>query len=50
MKRLFFIAAALVISSTISAQKDSLDAVIKVENEYNPVVLKANKQNFTPQI
>lgn len=50
MKRLFFIAAALVISSTISAQKDSLDAVIKVENEYNPVVVKANKQNFTPQI
>lgn len=50
MKKLFFIAAAIAVSSTVSAQKDSLDAVIKVENEYAPVVVKANKQNFTPQI
>lgn len=50
MKRFFLIAIAFAVTNGISAQKDSLNAVIKVENEYNPVVVKANKQNFTPQI
>lgn len=50
MKKHFLIIAAIAISNSLSAQKDSLNAVIQVENEYNPVVVKANKKNFTPQI
>lgn len=50
MKRYTMIAAALTLCCNLFAQKDSLDAIIQVENDYNPVVMKANKQSFTPQI
>ena len=48
MKKILFIAAALLSAGTIYAQKDSLNAVIQVENSYNPVVTKATKVGFTP--
>lgn len=32
----------------LHAQKDSLNAVIQVENDYTPVVTKATKKGFTP--
>lgn len=50
MKKQILIIAAIAISNSLLAQKDSLNAVIQVENEYNPVVVKANKKNFTPRI
>lgn len=50
MKKEIILIAALLFSAGVSAQKDSLNAVIQVENDYNPVVVKANKHNFTPQI
>lgn len=50
MKKQLFFAFALVASTTLFAQNDdSLDAVIQVENQYNPVVTKAPKQHFIPQ-
>lgn len=50
MKKYMILATILTASCNIFAQKDTLNAVIQVENEYNPVVVKANKQSFTPQI
>ena len=49
MKKSILLAAALVMSCAVFAQKDSLDAVIHVENAYTPVVTKATKKGFTPQ-
>ncbi len=50
MKKEIILIATLLFSLGVYAQKDSLNAVIQVENDYNPVVVKANKQSFTPQI
>lgn len=50
MKKEIILIATLLFSIGSYAQKDSLNAVIQVENDYNPVVIKANKQSFTPQI
>lgn len=49
MKKSIILAAAMAISCTMFAQKDSLNAVINVENDYAPVVTKATKKGFTPQ-
>lgn len=49
MKKSIFLALAMVASTTLFAQKDSLSAVISVENDYAPVVTKATKKGFTPQ-
>lgn len=49
MKKSIFLAAALIASCAVFAQKDSLNAVIQVENDYTPVVTKAVKKGFTPQ-
>lgn len=49
MKKSIFLVMALSISATLFAQKDSLNAVINVENDYAPVVTKATKKKFTPQ-
>lgn len=49
MKRSIFLALSIVASSTLFAQKDSLNAVVNVENDYAPVVTKATKKGFTPQ-
>ncbi len=48
MKRNIITAIVLALCGTIYAQKDSLNAVIHVENEYTPVVTKAVKRGFTP--
>lgn len=49
MKKSILLAVAIAVSGTLFAQKDSLNAVINVENDYTPVVTKANKKGFTPQ-
>lgn len=48
MKKSILFAVALFATGALYAQKDSLNAVIQVENEYNPVVTKAVKKGFTP--
>ncbi len=48
MKKILFTVAALVAAGAVCAQKDSLNAVIQVENSYSPVVTKATKKGFTP--
>ena len=50
MKRIAFIAIATLFTAATFAQKDSLNAVVKVENDYNPIIVKAVKQSFTPQV
>lgn len=49
MKKNILLAAAMIAAScNILAQRDSLNAVISVENDYTPVVTKATKRTFTP--
>ncbi len=50
MKKSTLLAIAFMTAGTLYAQKDSLNAVIQVENEYTPVVTKATKKGFTPTI
>lgn len=49
MKKSIVLALAIAVSGTLFAQKDSLNAVISVENDYSPVFTKATKKGFTPQ-
>ncbi|MBR6648959.1 MAG: hypothetical protein IKL29_06245 [Bacteroidaceae bacterium] len=42
--------ATLLMCSSIFAQKDTLNAVVQVENDYNPKVAKATKVTSTPQV
>jgi len=48
MKKSILLAVAFIATGALYAQKDSLNAVIQVENDYNPVVTKAVKKGFTP--
>ena len=48
MKRTTLLAIAFMATGALYAQKDSLNAVIQVENDYTPVVTKAAKKGFTP--
>ena len=51
MKRYIILcAASILLSGSIYAQKDTLNAVVQVENDYTPTVTKASKINATPQI
>lgn len=50
MKKHILFAAYILLAGNIYAQKDSLNAVIQVENDYSPTVIKATKQIHTPQI
>lgn len=50
MKKTIISALAALFAATTFAQTDSLNAVVKVENDYNPIIVKAVKQSFTPQI
>ena len=50
MKRTIISAFVALFAATTFAQTDSLNAVVKVENDYNPIIVKAVKQSFTPQI
>ena len=49
-KYIIIFAAMLFVSSSAFAQKDTLNAVVQVENDYNPRVSKASKLSSTPQI
>ena len=46
----YILVAAIMLSCTVSAQTDSLRAVVNVNNEYNPVHIKVNKKSFVPSI
>lgn len=50
MKRYTILSAIMLAASNLFAQNDTIGAVIQVENDYAPVVVKANKMGFTPQI
>ncbi len=50
MKRTIISTLATLFAAISFAQTDSLNAVVKVENDYNPIIVKAVKQSFTPQI
>ena len=50
MKKTILSAFAALFAAASFAQTDSLNAVVKVENDYNPIIVKAVKQSFTPQI
>ena len=48
-KKIFFI-SALLLCGTISAQSTDNNAVVNVENEYTPEVIKVNKKGHTPTV
>lgn len=50
MKRNILSLTALFLFSTLSAQEDSKNAIVSVENDYNPTVVTVNKKNFTPTV
>lgn len=50
MKRYTILSAIMLAASNLFAQNDTIGAVIQVENNYAPVVVKATKMGFTPQI
>ena len=50
MKRYTILSAIMLAASNLFAQNDTIGAVIQVENDYAPVVVKATKMGFTPQI
>ena len=50
MKRTIISAIVALFAAITFAQSDSLNAVVNVENDYNPIIVKAVKQSFTPQI
>ena len=50
MKRNILSLAALLICGTLFAQEDNKNAVVSVENDYNPTVVTVNKKNFTPTV
>ena len=49
-KHIIICAATLLICGSAFAQKDTLNAVVQVENSYNPTVAKASKISSTPQV
>ncbi len=50
MKRYTILSVLIFAANSLFAQNDTIGAVIQVENDYAPVVVKANKMGFTPQI
>ena len=48
MRRIIILMNALVLCAAAVAQNNERDAVVNVENDYNPVVIEVNKKNFTP--
>ena len=46
MKKTVISAIAALFAATTFAQTDSLNAVVKVENDYNPIIVKAVKQSL----
>lgn len=50
MKRNILSLAALFACGALFAQEDNKNAVVSVENDYNPTVVTVNKKNFTPTV
>ena len=50
MKRNILLLTALFIFGTLFAQEDSQNAVVSVENDYNPTIVTVNKKSFTPTV
>ena len=48
MKKALLLISALALSGVITAQNDNRNAVVNVENDYNPEVIAAEKKIFTP--
>ena len=48
MKKTLLLISALVLAGNITAQTDKRNAVVNVENDYNPEVIEAEKKIFTP--
>ena len=50
MKRNIIFIITLLLCGIINAQEEVQNAVVNVENDYNPTVVKVNKKNFTPTV
>jgi hypothetical protein len=50
MKRNILSLAVLLICGTLFAQEENKNAVVSVENDYNPTVVTVNKRIFTPTV
>ena len=50
MKKALLLISALILSGGASAQTDSKNAVVNVENDYNPEVIEVRKKDFTPSV
>lgn len=50
MKRNIISIIALLFCGMLHAQEEVQNAVVNVENDYNPTVVKVNKKNFTPTV
>lgn len=50
MKKSILSLTALLICGALFAQEDNKNAVVSVENDYNPTVVTVNKKNFTPTV
>ena len=48
MKKALLLISVLFLSGATFAQTDNRNAVVNVENDYNPEVIEATKKNFTP--
>ena len=48
MKKALLLISALAFSGIVSAQTGVKNAVVNVENDYNPEVIEVEKKNFTP--
>lgn len=48
MKKALLLISALALSGIVTAQTDNRNAVVNVENDYNPEVIAAEKKIFTP--
>ena len=50
MKKNIILITALLLCGVTYAQEEVQNAVVNVENDYNPTVVKVNKKNFTPTV
>ena len=48
MRKSIFSLALLLACGSIHAQDEAPTAVVKVENDYKPIVVQVNKRGFTP--
>ena len=49
MKKVILSLSALLLSGMLYAQEEKQNAVVNVENDYNPVVVPVKKKSFTPK-